>query len=267
MNIKRLVIAAFVCSLSISSGLFAQEELEYLDIVVLKDIGDGRGVQEHPAKIKLRTKDAGIGFGTATWFSAAVSDKANCAGNVYAYAKVKIDPNWTGFILKVDFLTGLPSSIPVYPTDLEAYWDDVYNGYEKLSGVDFNQNCHGYAFNVGDWPDEAALLLNLGPFVLVPGLACWETSEMKDAKIASLPPSHSIKVVGGTCNVAQLPGPVPAIPGQPAQPVIKQVIKETRQKFRESGVYRQTADCPDSVILNKSRLLESINFNFYKPKN
>lgn len=267
MNIRQLVIAACVCFLSISSGLSAQQELEHFDIVVLKDIGDGRGVQEHVAKIKLRTKDSGIGFGTATIFPAALSNKLNCVGNAYEYAEVKMDPNWTGFILKVDFLTGMPSSIPVYPADLEAYWDDVYKGYEKLSGVDFTKNCHGYAFDVGDWPAEANLLLNLGPLVQAPGRACWETSEVKDAKIASEPPSHSIKVVGGTCSLAQPPGPVPAIPGQPAQPVIIQVVKETRQKVRESGVSRQTADCPESVDLNQSRLLENINFNFYKPKN
>jgi hypothetical protein len=264
MNIKLLVIAACVCSLSISSGVFAQEE-PWCYIKVRKDLGDGKGVRDHDAVIKLRTKNDGVGFGTATRFTAAVSNKLNCAGNPYEYVKVTIDENWEGIV--IDENTGMLTNFRCGPADLEAYWNDVYEGYEKLSGVDFTKNCHGYAFDVGDWPAEATLLLNLGPFAQIPGRACWETSELKDAKIASLPPSHSIKVVGGTCNVAQLPGPVPAIPGQPAQPVIKQVIKETRQKFRESGVYRQTADCPDSVILNKSRLLESINFNFYKPKN
>ncbi|MFN5709669.1 MAG: hypothetical protein ACK49R_16165 [Planctomycetota bacterium] len=264
MNIKLLVIAACVCSLSISSGVFAQEE-PWCYIKVRKDLGDGKGVRDHDAVIKLRTKNDGVGFGTATRFTAAVSNKLNCAGNPYEYVKVTIDENWEGIV--IDENTGMLTNFRCGPADLEAYWNDVYEGYEKLSGVDFTKNCHGYAFDVGDWPAEATLLLNLGPFAQIPGRACWETSELKDAKIASLPPSHSIKVVGGTCTITQPPGPVPVVPGQPGQPAIKQVIKETKQKFRESGVYRQTANCPESVDLNQSRRLKNINFNFYKPKN
>ena len=98
---------------------------------------------------------------------------------------------------------------------------------------------------------------------------CYEVSVIKDATVASDPPDHSIKIVGGTCPIAQRPGqPVPANPGQPVVPVATDVVKESTQKFSESGVYRQKAkECPDSVDLTASELLKGFSFEYYKQKN
>jgi len=156
---------------------------------------------------------------------------------------------------------------------LEAYWDNQFraaDGYEKIGKVDFTKNCHAHAFGVADWPHTAVELLNLqapagsGPIIHI---ACYEDSAIKDATVASDPPYHSIKIVGGTCPIAQPPGqPVPGIPGQPVAPVAKDVIKESTQKFCESAVYRQTANCPNSVDLNTAKKLKGYNLKPYKQK-
>lgn len=261
MKIIRLVFAIYILLLTHSTGLFAQQAWPAIEVRVRIDLGIGEGVRDYDAVIDLMTPNDPIGHGTFTSFSKHVSTRKNCNGDSYPYDVIQINNNWVGIIEHNGQIFGCTEA------HLEAYWNNQFQGYERVTGVDWTRNCHGYAFGVADWPHTATELLNLGPFL--PGAldkACYEASSPKDATIASLPPNHSIKVVGGTCQVAQS-GPVPVVPGVPVEPLTIEVIKESTQKFRESGVYRQTANCPNSVDLNKANILKGLDLRLYKRKN
>jgi hypothetical protein len=287
MRIK--IIALTICAwfFAYPTNLSAQQlpqTVPKIYVVVRIDVGDGKALQNLPAEIDLQQPELGDlkGFGFFITYSKEISNQRNCDGISYAYDVLNIDPDWRGIVLDpegkplkvLDPVTKREQVVECDEKHLEAYWDWVFpadKGYEKISKVDWTTNCHGHAFGVPDWPHTAVELLNLQTPAVGPVIhkACYEESVIKDATVASVPPSHSIKIVGGTCPIAQPPGqPVPANPGQPVAPVATDIVKESTQKYNESGVYRQKAkECPDSVVLTASELLKGFVFKYYKQKN
>ena len=66
--------------------------------------------------------------------------------------------------LKYNYLVvGTPAwPDPSLPPLVTAYWNWVYTGYTTGGpALDFSENCHGYAFGVGDWPINSSGLLNV----------------------------------------------------------------------------------------------------------
>ena len=287
MSIKILALTICAWFFAHPTNLSAQQvpqTFPKMYVVVRIDVGDGNGLQDYNAEIDLQQPELGDlkGFGTFITYSNEISNRRNCDGISYAYDRLDIDPNWRGIVLDqegkplkvLDPVTKREQVVVCDEKHLEAYWDSVFpegKGYEKISKVDWTTNCHGHAFSVPHWPHTAVELLNLRATAVGPVIhkACYEVSVIKDATVASDPPDHSIKIVGGTCPIAQRPGqPVPANPWQPVVPVATDVVKESTQKFSESGVYRQKAkECPDSVDLTASELLKGFSFEYYKQKN
>ena len=150
------------------------------------------------------------------------------------------------------------------------YYEDAV--YTKPSACDYSQNCHGYAFGVGDWPG-AVEILNLNP----PANACYEVVTTKDAKIACTDgddPVHSIKVTGKDCIEpqpfvqAERKRSLRAIPQMnvPTIPPGNEVFIESSEQFRESGTYTQSNGCPDGVEIGKAHVGQNWTFKGYAPK-
>lgn len=264
--IQRLVFALLLTLFFCNKG-FGQTYRDTWDFNVRVSNGSG-GWRNTVAFIDLRNPDKGdsVGFGTAIDYVAANSDKKNCNDDKYGYIKVSIDEEWHGHLKLGGDRVGA--------VDAQRFWDWVYAdmGYERVTKLDFSKNCHGYAFGVGDWPYSAEGPLGRGPFptgsIKSP---CYEHMfEPKKAKVAvevKLPGNgasavfgtrHSIKVVGAECDVSagdQTPN-ADAIGDDTVGPgtIKKQAIVESTEQFRASGIYRQTSDCPESVVLTKARL-------------
>lgn len=79
----------------------------------------------------------------------------------YEYSEVDINENW--FVVHA---VGIDANGVVYHTftkaDNKAYWDNYYTGYTSVGGLDYDQNCHGYAFGAGDWPETAHAFIGQG---------------------------------------------------------------------------------------------------------
>ncbi|MDB4778149.1 hypothetical protein OAG68_01705 [bacterium] len=213
--------------------------------------------------VKLRDPSTGdlVGDGEIIEYDVTDGLKTNCNGTKYNYSVVNMDNGWIG-ILESD------STVGVSAADTEAYWDWVYHGYEKVSGLDFTQNCHGFAFGIGDWPQAATTIV--GATELSP---CYIRATELDATVAVdhhatgvVGAAHSIKVWSDSCEVEVV---VPGPRGEPIHHTEIQTattIVESKEQFRESGIYRQTSECPDSVRLNNSEETQQYLFFLYKPR-
>lgn len=103
-------------------------------------------------------------------------------------------------------------------SDVQRYWDWTYAGYDGGGALDYSQNCHGYAFGVGDWPDESAGIIGSG------ANACWVQDNF-NATIADRN-THTVKITMKDCENS-----------------LAIIIDTSSEKFRESGVYTQTGSC------------------------
>jgi hypothetical protein len=164
--------------------------------------------------------------------------KSNCHGQKYDHLVVNIADNWTAQV------TIGTVTYSVNKSHNEAYWDWYYRDYQQVSEVDYSQNCHGYAFGVGDWPDEAGTLLDLGnPNV---NQRCYLEVPIGQGNlmtIASDPPDHSIKVTGDSCEQE--------VETDPPLFVIGNFHKTSIEKMRESGVYKRAGGtCANPLNLN-----------------
>ena len=146
-------------------------------------------------------------------------------GTTYPYSIANIRLDWltpgtytyyTGGILKT-------KAHVFREPDNRAWWDHFYEGYTAPITCDYSQNCHGFAFGVGNWPRTAV------PF-LRSYVECWK----RDAIIASNK-GHSISV-GGTESVDSY--------GLYFQAVIR-----SDEQFRESGTYSRSATLPKQLNL------------------
>jgi hypothetical protein len=248
------------CSTQVAGADIEYGSWLYLNVVVTFQGSKVVGL----AKINLKNPDENdeVGWGTAAHYTGADRTKKNCRGEFYDYGVLELDPNWTSdavFVGPKENLVFLPNVVATIANNKE-YWDLYYAGYQGPQAGEpqcgYSQNCHGYAFGVGDWPDKAVVLLNVQgePGGLpAPGggnqQPCYDACDADVAVIASDVVNHSIKVEGGVCVTTGL---VP--PGFPVPPlVITKVVKKSWEKCRESGVYwRVAGDCPDSLDLNKA---------------
>lgn len=227
------------------------------------------------AWIDLKNPDTGdeIGFGTKKNYH--VGDKTNCNGDTYEYFELDIEENWEATL-------ELFPEVIVTADDVNRYYDYCYieypptigkPAYEKISDLDFSKNCHGYVFGENCWPRVAAGNLAPGPFVAGSGKTpCFVETSKKDATVAvdvmlGAGPGvvggsrHSIKVVGGSCEIEDPNAFIP-IGGEPVMVTIE-VIKESYEKFRASGVYHRAVECPENLSLGDAKCNPD-QFRFYK---
>jgi len=134
--------------------------------------------------------------------------KVGCNGEKYGYSKFTTVPAWPQTVGGVSYTAA----------DNQRYWDWVYDGYDGGGACDYSQNCHGYAFGVGDWPSGS------GGIMVAPPVNCWIT----DANNATIADSggHSVKITMQDC-----------------QNSLGIIVKTSSEKFRESGIYTQTGNC------------------------
>lgn len=129
--------------------------------------------------------------------------------------------------------------------DVIRYWDWTYDGYIREGGgsLDFTQNCHGYAFGVGAWPDDSKALKGEQPN------PCWVPDVPKQT-IADCT-THTVKVETTDCKNS-----------------LGIIVTKSSEKFRESGYYTQESDCnPNTkrVDLKKGNgVRKNLNLTPYK---
>ena len=189
-------------------------------------------------------------FGTAVHHS-VFDGRQHACGDQYDYAVVQIAENW---LIKIDRRdNGLKHQFT--QLDNKAFWDWYYRDYNAAGQCDYSQNCHGYAFGVGDWPDDAGGIMGYRdpnqfiPLGTPPHIPCYEGCSTKDAVIASNVSGHSIQVIGTECDLPE-DSPIecehaPA-PGPP-EPCKIEAIVFSAEQFRESGSYTRAVVCPDSL--------------------
>ncbi len=169
-----------------------------------------------------------------------VSPKKNCTDADYSCAVVNITTTWE----QVTVING--QSFTFTNEDAEDFWDHMYLplGYEKIGTIDYSMNCHGYAFGVGDWPED-------GQYGAELILECWQADDDQcDATVAVTQNGHdhSIKVIGAECN-----------DGYTSWCIHENLI----EKYKESALYLKEGDCPGGV--NISAVHNNASFDLYKP--
>lgn len=103
-------------------------------------------------------------------------------------------------------------------SDVIRYWNWTYAGYSGGGALDYSQNCHGYAFGVGDWPDSSTGIIGSGT------TACW-VPDGSNATIADRV-THTVRISMKDCKNS-----------------LGVIVNESSEKFRESGIYTQTGSC------------------------
>jgi len=102
--------------------------------------------------------------------------------------------------------------------DVIRYWDWTYEGYEGGGALDYTRNCHGYAFGVGDWPNDSTALIGQQPN------PCW-VPDVPNATIADCK-THTVKIEMKDCRSS-----------------LGIIVSKSSEKFRESGYYTQASGC------------------------
>ena len=135
--------------------------------------------------------------------------RMGCTKN-YDYSKFTAGPTWPVNHMGRAYVEA----------DVIRYWDWTYDGYDREGGgsLDFTQNCHGYAFGVGDWPNDSTALKGQQPN------PCW-VPDVPKATIADCT-THTVKIETTNCKNS-----------------MGIIISKSSEKFRESGYYKQTSDC------------------------
>lgn len=117
----------------------------------------------------------------------------------------------------------VPYTITV--ANVDSYYDAMYAGYSKSGNADFTQNCHGYAFGVGGWPQDSTYGADI---LLSPG-TCYTSSSVDEATLGLLDShQHSMKLTGAECIGSESSW---------------DVITSTSEKFRGSAIYEQSGGC------------------------
>lgn len=200
----------------------------------------GGSMQNHTINIPL---DGTPDYGTGTYYDPPDGSEVNCDDTKYKYYVFDIALNWS--VTKP--ING--TNYTFTAADNDAYWDWYFTDYSGGSGnsCDYTKNCHGHAFGVGEWPlnDGAGILLSVG--------TCYEavtTSNFDDAEIAvRVDYGHSLNVTGEKCTV----------------PEVDEIsaVTSTNEKFKESGVYTQSATCASGGV-NVSKAHGVQSWVYYK---
>jgi hypothetical protein len=141
--------------------------------------------------------------------------RSGCNDAKYDYAKVTTPPTWPVTYQGTTYTE----------QQHKDYW--VYTGYTVDGGgdCDWTENCHGYAFVVGDWPNDSSVLKSAGS----PVIHCW-IQDMTDAIIADNT-THTIKITVVDCPNS-----------------IGLTITATSEKFKMSPKYKVTRSCNDGGV-------------------
>jgi hypothetical protein len=109
--------------------------------------------------------------------------------------------------------------VTVYADDVNAYWDIVYDGYQRVSNPTCVCNCHGHALESDIWINDMSTII-YDDFI----------SPVYDLTLAYLKTdcNHSVKIQG-VCNNT---------------PPVEDVVYSTSEKMNTSGVYFKTHPCP-----------------------
>lgn len=213
--------------------------------------------------LKNPDKSDDEGYGTVLLIPAAASKKTNAHGTPYGYGKVDIQKGFR-WEIKNHFGPGKHHTGDV--TELKRYWNWVYSNYKKVSPEpDFSMNCHGYAFDVGDWPYTAVELLAEGPFPagskLKPLYKRTPAAQWARSTIAVDGKSTTAMGSAGVAHSMKIDGTAGKQGG-----VTKHASIYSIEKFRESGIYSQQTDWPKDVFsLKKSKRTSQMSFLRFEP--
>jgi hypothetical protein len=281
---KAVFVLTLVSMTAAVQGSWAQDS--YFGALVV-DCRKSIGGNMENVQVQINLKDLfnndNNGWGTAAeynsdsnnWTDAAF---ANCNGKPIRHRKVSIDHGWW---TKMD----VPINGVTYPNitfthaDNKAYWDWYYEGYNAPEACDYTQNCHGFAFGRGHCLYDAVDVMGVGlnetqngTEIIWPANACYVTTKMETATIATDIFNHSIKVVGKLCPFVPQGPPIPGDDKTGAPPPYP-IISRSEEQFLESGTYWRTGDCPVSLNINLAHARErgrhpgvGYNFIFIKPK-
>ncbi len=156
--------------------------------------------------------------------------KAGCAGEKYDYSKVTTLPTWPQTVGGTNYTAA----------DNQRFWDWIYSGYGGGGACDWSQNCHGYAFGVGDWPTSSSTIIQGG------ATQCW-VQDASNATIADRT-GHTVKITMKDC-----------------QNSLGLIVETSSEQFKESGTYTQAGNCDlqngGSVDLGKGASDASVGVN------
>lgn len=234
-----LVVLPIFVFFSMVQHCFGEEQLEEFHVYCRVEVGGEMKnyiipiLLDHPGPPEVTTNN-----GTAFYYTvnAANRDPAhvNCEDEKYSYAKINLNANWSQ-----SFDVGGGVFVNFTKAHNVAYWDWVYEGYTQVGPIiDYSTNCHGYAFDVGDWPDTAVGIVrwNMSAPTCYTPLA---SADLDQATFAVDPEMHSLQVTGMKCD-------------HPTIPILKiPKYKTSSEQFRESGIYEQTGVCPDGINIGK----------------
>ncbi|GIX00127.1 MAG: hypothetical protein KatS3mg111_3459 [Pirellulaceae bacterium] len=185
-------------------------------------------------------------YGPGQWYNdyipvtitVATVNATNCRGDLYVKKRVVTPPSWPVTINNKQYVEA----------DAIRYWDWVYEGYQGGGALDWETNCHGYAFGVGDWPDNSQTIIGGTP-------PCWVEDLSEQTTIADADFGHTVKVVIKDCKNSH-----------------GLIVLRSDEQFRESATYTQQGSCDlqngGTIDLSKGNGPRSgMMFKFYKQNN
>lgn len=258
----RLILSIGLCFLlCVAAPCMAIADKDYYDEWGVTCLIEINGEEyEVAVSINLKNPDKGdtVGHGTARNFNQGDSG-VYCHGQLCEYTEVSIDHSWTAEAdvpVEVDVGGGvieIQSQTHTFThAHNKAFWDSFYTGYTEPAACDYTQNCHGYAFEVGNVIEEVTNLTNLFPAAAGVGgggaapVPCYEVfgqDEKEEAEIACDvlhrgDDAHSIRVTPLECT------PAPTVPQTFPAPPNYWIINESKEQFQESGTYTRSIGCP-----------------------
>lgn len=191
-------------------------------------------------------------FGNVVHYSGAHGRVHSC-GDRYDYTVVNVAVNWH----VIEDQNSNPLRHQFTQLDNKNFWDWYYRDYDSPGQCDYSQNCHGFAFQVGDWPDNAAGIMGYrDPNQFIPAGApphtpCYAECSKQYAEIATNVAVHTVQVIGAECDpgVACDATSQGGGGGNNGEPCLIEVITFSAEQFRESGTYTRMEPCPGSLAV------------------
>lgn len=213
-------------SLLLTQGIEKTEAQTYaygFQVHCRKFIPGGPGFMNFFIEVPMTVPGVQVGWGEVKHYSQYDPNHnphhSSCNGLPYPYGTVTIDPAWT---------VNHPFFGQVTGGNTRFFFDWVYEDYNQPAGLDYSQNCHGYAFDKGDWPDSAYYLVSFIPFANNCFVPCYPNEASKVSDLSR----HSLKVTGTMC-------PDPFIPL-----IQKPRYITSSEQYATSGIYTRANGCP-----------------------
>lgn len=206
------------------------------------------GITEEEQGIPLNLFPLGDDWGEAKSYSpmgGCTTGKKNCNGTPYTYTTASINAQWS------DIITGSDDGVyTVNEANILRFYKFYYAAYDQEGNVDYTKNCHGYAFDVGNWPADGGpgvgVIINESAFN-----PCYVPAYPQNAKIACTG-AHSVKVKPGI-----------VLNFNSSYSTSIWTIVETKEKLRESPIFKQSNS--SGVVVINAKLWPSTSHSFYKP--